>query len=345
MSPSAASLQGKALTFDLLVCDSCPPSNGELDHDWARSLPASLVAVYGRNETGSSYDKAVTSLCRERAVEGNDCKLKMELVNYYLIRRFELLDRCQEFAGQRRWGIRNRWHCIPCVDEDEEPCRRGEPELASDAPPHLEPSEPHPQLSERSRSAAVGPSDAAPRLGPLVLVSQSLLCRRRVRPSSPSRRPARFAHLNRNVTDVLAPDHKEGSFQGHRAELGPKHDVICVQRRGDVRFVVRLGGELRGGSGRSVRGQESYSGWFDSGFAVTWRIVDEVVSNAPTVAVRVGAIVPRTYDTGCINSLGDGAIGLRHHPLSASLAAQPVSPRRSTTQTALAPCRPTAMTR
>ena len=57
-------------------------------------------------------------------------------------------------------------------------------------------------------------------------------------------------------------------------------------------------------------GQESYSGLFDSNFSVTWRIVDELVSSAPSVAVRVGAIVSGGYDTGYINSLGDGGNGI-----------------------------------
>ena len=65
---------------------------------------------------------------------------------------------------------------------------------------------------------------------------------------------------------------------------------------------------VAGGVGPSG-GQESYSGIFDSTLAVTWRIVDELISDAPSVAVRVGAIIPGSYDTGYINSLGDGGAG------------------------------------
>ena len=90
VSPRAAYSQGKALTFDLLVCDSCPLSRGELDRDRARSLTASLVAVHDGNETGSSDDNAVATLCGGTAVQSEDCKLKMELVHYYLTRRFKL---------------------------------------------------------------------------------------------------------------------------------------------------------------------------------------------------------------------------------------------------------------
>jgi hypothetical protein len=57
-------------------------------------------------------------------------------------------------------------------------------------------------------------------------------------------------------------------------------------------------------------GQESYSGLFDSNVALTFRLVDELISNAPSVAVRVGGILAGAYDTGYINSLGDGGHGV-----------------------------------
>ena len=57
-------------------------------------------------------------------------------------------------------------------------------------------------------------------------------------------------------------------------------------------------------------GQESYSGLFDSNVALTFRLVDELISDAPSVAVRVGGILAGAYDTGYINSLGDGGHGV-----------------------------------
>ena len=66
---------------------------------------------------------------------------------------------------------------------------------------------------------------------------------------------------------------------------------------------------VAGGVGPSG-GQESYGGLFDSNLAVTWRFVDELVGDAPSVALRVGAIVAGGYDTGYINSLGDGGNGV-----------------------------------
>ena len=86
ISPRAAYSQGKALTFDVLVCDDCPIQRSELDRDRARSLTASLEAAYEGGETGSPDDAAVQVLC----AGADDCQLKMELVHYFLTRRYKL---------------------------------------------------------------------------------------------------------------------------------------------------------------------------------------------------------------------------------------------------------------
>ena len=65
---------------------------------------------------------------------------------------------------------------------------------------------------------------------------------------------------------------------------------------------------VAGGVGPSG-GQESYSGLYDSNIALTWRVVDELISDAPSVAIRLGMIAAGAYDTGYINSLGDGGNG------------------------------------
>jgi len=57
-------------------------------------------------------------------------------------------------------------------------------------------------------------------------------------------------------------------------------------------------------------GEENYSGLFDTQLSVTWRFVDELVENLPSMALRIGVTVPGGYDTGYINSLGDGANSL-----------------------------------
>ena len=90
VSPRAAYSKGKALTFDLLVCDSCPLKKGDLNRDRARSLAASLVAVYNGKKTGSPDDEAVTALCGKGDVQGEECKMRLEVVHYFLTRRFKL---------------------------------------------------------------------------------------------------------------------------------------------------------------------------------------------------------------------------------------------------------------
>lgn len=66
---------------------------------------------------------------------------------------------------------------------------------------------------------------------------------------------------------------------------------------------------VKGGVGPSG-GEESYAGLFDSNIALTFRLVDELIADAPSVAVRVGGILAGAYDTGYINSLGDGGHGV-----------------------------------
>ncbi len=86
VSPRAAYSQGKALTFRELACDTCPLQRGELDRDRARSLTASMEAVYEGNSTGSRDDEAVRALC----AGSGDCNLKLELIHYFLTRRYRL---------------------------------------------------------------------------------------------------------------------------------------------------------------------------------------------------------------------------------------------------------------
>lgn len=54
---------------------------------------------------------------------------------------------------------------------------------------------------------------------------------------------------------------------------------------------------------------ENFSGIVDSSIGLTWRVNDELASELPSVALRAGAIIAGDYDTGYINSLGDGGNG------------------------------------
>ena len=92
ISPRAAYSQGKALTFDVLICDTCPIQRDEFDRDRAQSLTTSLEAAYEGNPTDIPDDEAVVSaLCSGEAVQDEEeCKLRMELVHYFLSRRYKL---------------------------------------------------------------------------------------------------------------------------------------------------------------------------------------------------------------------------------------------------------------
>ncbi len=54
---------------------------------------------------------------------------------------------------------------------------------------------------------------------------------------------------------------------------------------------------------------ESFSGRVDTSIGITWRLVDEVISDLPSIALRAGVILAGDYETGFINSLGDGGDG------------------------------------
>ena len=90
VSPRAAYSQGKALTFNEMVCDDCPIQKGELDRDRAESLTASLLAMYEGGQAQAGDSAAVSALCGGATVDDEDCSLKMELVHYFLSRRYKL---------------------------------------------------------------------------------------------------------------------------------------------------------------------------------------------------------------------------------------------------------------
>lgn len=89
VSPRAAYSQGKALTFNELACGDCPLPRNALDRDRARRLTASIEAVYEGGATGTADDDAVRALCGGAALE-DGCALKLELVHYFLTRRYKL---------------------------------------------------------------------------------------------------------------------------------------------------------------------------------------------------------------------------------------------------------------
>lgn len=84
VSPRAAYSQGKALTFDTLVCNDCPVRR--LDRNRAETLRADLEAAHSAGDATAE----VTALCGGAAVQGDECTLRLELVYYFLTRRYKL---------------------------------------------------------------------------------------------------------------------------------------------------------------------------------------------------------------------------------------------------------------
>jgi len=80
INPRDAYMQGKALTFQKLVCAGCPIQKGALNRDRALSLKASLEARDEPNKPGTPDDAHIQRLDRD----------EQEVVHYYLTRRYKL---------------------------------------------------------------------------------------------------------------------------------------------------------------------------------------------------------------------------------------------------------------
>lgn len=116
----------------------------------------------------------------------------------------------------------------------------------------------------------------------------------------------------------------QAATEYYRMEIRPTpgNGATLSQMTGwiDVNYAITdaLAVDVRSGLGRShIPGpvgptpQESFSGLVDTNVSLTLRVVDELVTGgAPSVAVRVGAIAAGNYETGYINSLGDGGNGV-----------------------------------
>ncbi|MXX75784.1 MAG: hypothetical protein F4210_04605 [Holophagales bacterium] len=82
---------GKALTFQKLVCPSCPLQKRDLDRDRALSLKNSLEARDEADKPGTDDDEHINVLCpgagEAACAEAPD---EQELVHFYLTRRYKL---------------------------------------------------------------------------------------------------------------------------------------------------------------------------------------------------------------------------------------------------------------
>ncbi len=91
INPRDAYTMGKALTFQKLVCPSCPLQKRDLDRDRALSLKNSLEARDEADKPGTDDDEHINVLCpgagESTCAEAPD---EQELVHFYLTRRYKL---------------------------------------------------------------------------------------------------------------------------------------------------------------------------------------------------------------------------------------------------------------
>ena len=124
-----------------------------------------------------------------------------------------------------------------------------------------------------------------------------------------------FSYVSQNATEYFRATKRP--TPGGGANLG-QHTVWLTGTYGwsdAVAIDVRVGAArsyASAGPGTAITGgRDKYSGVTDSNIGVTWRIADELVNpSMPSVALRGGAIIAGSYDTGAINAIGDGASGL-----------------------------------
>ena len=91
ISARSAYAMGKALTFQKLVCPSCPLKAADLTKERAMSLKNSLEARDAANKPGTPDDEHIAVLCPGSRAGGCDGKPdEQELVHYYLKRRFKM---------------------------------------------------------------------------------------------------------------------------------------------------------------------------------------------------------------------------------------------------------------
>ncbi len=91
INPRDAYTMGKALTFQKLVCPSCPLEKRDLDRDRALSLKNSLEAREEAEKPGTADDEHINVLCPGAGVAQCEGKPdEQELVHFYLTRRYKL---------------------------------------------------------------------------------------------------------------------------------------------------------------------------------------------------------------------------------------------------------------
>ena len=123
-----------------------------------------------------------------------------------------------------------------------------------------------------------------------------------------------------SVSLSLIYQNAEEFYRGSEKVPGPLAEDDLTQKTAVVQIKYGLmdslaldlsvGGSEASKPGAGPKESEDESGVTDINVGLTLRLVDEAVTEAPSIAVRVGGIKGGNYDTGYINSIGDGADGL-----------------------------------
>ena len=87
LTPRGAYTLGKAITFREVVCRTCPINRREFNRTRARALIDTLSAAFKTSKPGEPEDDVIVALCSSSA---ESCVVNIELVHYYLKRRYRL---------------------------------------------------------------------------------------------------------------------------------------------------------------------------------------------------------------------------------------------------------------
>lgn len=122
-----------------------------------------------------------------------------------------------------------------------------------------------------------------------------------------------------SVSLSLIYQNAEEFYRGSEKVPGPLAEDDLTQKTAMVQIKYGLldsvaldlavGGSEASKPGAGPKESDDESGLTDINVGVTVRVVDEAVTQGPSIAFRVGGIKSGSYDTGYINSIGDGGNG------------------------------------
>ena len=137
-----------------------------------------------------------------------------------------------------------------------------------------------------------------------------------------------LSYVSQNAREYYRSDQsppKNRKTPGNGTNLG-QHTIWVNGMYGlsdEIAIDFRVGAARSYASAGPTGGQNKYTGVTDSNIGVTWRLVDELVKPLfPSIALRGGAIIAGSYETGSINAIGDGANGLEVSALAGKYFAE-----------------------